>query len=264
MPDNPLLILLDTLSPVLPSSLLNPLYSLASLDLATLLHNPSQLLPLLVSLLTLYLALTSLLATLRSSLRLALALLKWGTIATALGAAYLGYHGAGTDGGIGGGVRDAVGYAERVGRGAYSLGRTGAGWYFSGSGSGDAAARNRERERARSASGRKRTWSRPTKEGGWDDPAAAEREGGVDEFVQDAMSKAKGAVYELFLGPTLGDEGAKKGKRGKKLEKEQQAGGGGLGGLAWQYAMRRAKGIWDEAVQGFERGGEPRKGRANR
>ncbi|GAA5860184.1 hypothetical protein JCM1840_002807 [Sporobolomyces johnsonii] len=263
MPDNPLLILLDTLSPVLPSSLLDPLYSLASLDLPSLLHNPSQLLPLLVSLLTLYLALTSLLATLRSSLRLAIALLKWGTIATALGAAYLGYHGAGTDGGVGGGVRDAVGYAERVGRGVYSLGRTGAGWYFSGSGAG-----SRARER-RSASGRKRTWSRPTREGGWDDPLAAsaaerEREGGVDEFVQDAVRKAKGAVYELFLGPTLGDEGVKKGKRGKKQEKEQQAGGGGVGGLAWQYAMRRAKGVWDEAVQGFERGGEPQKGRANR
>ncbi|GAA5952531.1 hypothetical protein JCM21900_003408 [Sporobolomyces salmonicolor] len=253
MPDNPLLVLLDSISPVLPSSVLNPLYSLASLDLASLYHNPSQLLPLVVSLVTCYLALTSLLSTLRSSIHLAFALLKWGAIGTALSAVYLGYHGAGTDEGVRGGVRDAVGYAERVGRGAYSLGRTGAGWYFSG-----------DRSRAgRSASGRKRTWSKPTGDGAWDDPA--ERDLGAEEFVQSAVRKAKGAVYEL-LNPLSGareETKASQGKRGKKQEKEQQA-GGGLGGLAWQYAMRRAKGVWDEAVQGFEGGGKPQKGRANR
>ncbi|GAA6030296.1 hypothetical protein JCM8097_009034 [Rhodosporidiobolus ruineniae] len=241
MPSNPLLLAVDLVSPYLPASLADPLYSLASFDFVNLVHNPLQIFPLLLSLLAVYWAWLSFLSSARFALRTSLALLKWGAIASVLGAVYLGYSGAGTEKGVTGGLNDAARIASVVGRGVYSLGRGGANYYL---GTKSSKHKRSAASNQRSASGRPRTWARPTSEGGWDDPNDANRDHEAEQFVGDVLRKAQETVFEFLTPPQ------EKVKRSAKKGGKQQQGpfDGGIGGLAWDLAMGKAKKAWDEVV----------------
>ncbi|GAA6002581.1 uncharacterized protein JCM10292_007742 [Rhodotorula paludigena] len=236
--ENPLLPVLDAISPYLPSSLSDPLYTLASLDVVALRDHPGQLVPLLLSLLAAYTAFLSFLSSARWAIRTTLALLKLGVVAAVVSAVYLGYQGAGTEQGVTGGVRDAAGYASSVGQTAYSLGRRGLGYYFSpGAGSSRAQSNTQARDRRRATTGR-------TSSRGWSDRSGDGA--GTDDFVNQALN----GVLE-FLNPSAGEAQDRVKRTAKKAKQEQQAGGsgGGLGGLAWDLAMGRAKKAWDDVVE---------------
>ncbi|BGP41704.1 hypothetical protein JCM10450v2_005767 [Rhodotorula kratochvilovae] len=239
---NPLLPVLDVAARYLPSSLSTPLYTLASFDLASLRDHPSQLLPLFLSLLAAYTALLSTLSTLRFALRTSVFLAKWGALGALGGAAYMAYQGAGTDRGAAGGVQDAAKYATLVGRGVYSLGRKGAGYYFGGGAPAPAAARAK-----RSSSGGRKT-AAPVGGKGWDD--------GRDTSAEEFVSSALGGVLE-FLNPGAGSAQEKVKRTAKRaaaagLAGNGGGGGGGIGGFAWDLAMGRAQKAWDEVVGGAE------------
>lgn len=278
---NPLLRLVDVVAPFLPHSLSDPLYSLALVDLASLSSNPSQLVPLVLSLLAGYTAFLSLLSSARFALRTALALVKWGAVAAVVGAVYLGYNGAGTERGVAGGVQDAADYAARVGGTAYSLGRYGARYWFGsnpssssssswfssngggGGGAGAAAARSRQareqrqqRRRAASASAAQRD----------DDPAAAGA-----HAAQDFVGQAFSSVLEFFgsnNGPSEGAQprqrrsrGSRAGSSPRDTTTDADSEGGGLSGFAWNLAMNRAKQAWDDLTGATDGSTAPAGGR---
>ncbi|GAA5864060.1 hypothetical protein JCM3774_006367 [Rhodotorula dairenensis] len=284
--NSPLLSLIDLVSPYLPARLTDPLYSLASLDLASLTSNPAQLLPLALSLLAGYTAILSFLSTARFAFRTALSLAKWGSIAAILSALYLGYNGAGSERGVSGGVQDAAGYATGVGKTLYSLGRHGANYWFASSAanhnnngggswwspsssSASTTARNRqarERRRRDSASRRGSDSARAA-----DDPAAAGA-----QAAQDFVGQAFSSVLE-FLNPATAGTGAggdhnnnNNNKRGQPRspraakQAQPQAAGDGLSGFAWNLAMGRAKKAWDEMTGAEATGGDDAKYSRNR
>lgn len=252
---NPLLPVLDVLSRYLPASLSDPLYTLASFDLASLRSQPSQLIPLALSLLAAYTAFLSTLSSLRFAFRTSVFVAKWGALAALGSAAYMAYQGIGTDKGAVGGAQDAAKWAQMAGKGVYSLGRKGAGYYFgsgasSSSSSSSSASRSRANKRASAA--RRKTAAPAGRDASWD----SGRDAQAEDFVQDALD----GVLE-FLNPGAGNaqetlkrtakraagvDGAEGNGKGKK------SGGGGLGGLAWDLAMGRAQKAWDAVVGGAE------------
>ncbi|GAA5993916.1 hypothetical protein JCM11641_006956 [Rhodosporidiobolus odoratus] len=237
----PLLPLVDLVAPYLPTSLADPLYTVATADLANLAQNPTQIVPLLVSLFAAYWAFLSFLSSARFAFRTSISLLKWGAIASVFGAAYMGYNSAGTQKGVTGGLNDAANLAGTVGKGVYSLGRKGAGYYLGSMGASKGSSK-------RSASGRPRSWSKPTSEGGWDDPHAG-RDTEAEEFVGGILKKAQQGVFEYLAPP---QEKVK--RSAKKSQPSFGGGGGGLSGFAWDLAMGKAKQAWDDFSEGSEAG----------
>ncbi|GAA6016443.1 hypothetical protein JCM10207_003864 [Rhodosporidiobolus poonsookiae] len=247
----PLLPLVDLVSPYLPRSLSDPLYTLATADLANLAQHPLQIFPLLLSLLAAYWAFLSFLSSARFAVRTTVALAKWGVVASLLGAVYMGYNSAGTDKGVVGGLTDAARIGSTVGKGVYSLGRKGAGYYFGG---GSSSSSSRNRNSKRSASGRPRTWARPTNDGGWDDPSSdGGRDVAAEEFVGDVLKKAQDAVFEFLAPPQDKVKRSAKKSKGSGLFGGNSNGGGGNGGingLLWDLAAGQAKKAWENAVEG--------------
>ncbi|GAA5928012.1 hypothetical protein JCM3775_002788 [Rhodotorula graminis] len=256
---NPLFAILDVASRFLPTAVSDPLYTLASADLASLRDHPSQLLPLVLSLLAAWTAFSSFVSWVRFGLRTSVFVAKWGALGALGTAAYMAYQGVGTDKGAVGGAQDAAKWATMAGRGIYSLGRKGAGYYFGdsfGAGSGaSSAARSRAQKRSSlSSSSRRKTAAPANDAGSWD----SGRDTQAEDFVQNAMGSvleflnpgAGGAQETLkrtakraAAGLVQGDEGGKKGSSG---------GGGGLSGFAWDLAMGKAQKAWDEVVGGAE------------
>ena len=269
--NSPLLGLIDLVSPYLPARLTDPLYSLASLDLASLSSNPAQLLPLALSLLAGYTAILSFLSTARFAFRTALSLIKWGSVAALLSALWLGYNGAGTERGVSGGVQDAAGYATGIGKTMYSLGQHGAKyWYGANTGGGSSwwspsssgsstTARNRQareqRRRRNSASRASSSSSSPYgSKSAADDPAAGA------QAAQDFVGQAFNSVLEYLNPPTTGADDDNRGKtrsstRTKKAQ-PQAAAADGLSGLAWNVAMGRVKKAWEEMTGGEATGAD--------
>lgn len=269
--NSPLLGLIDLVSPYLPARLTDPLYSLASLDLASLSSNPAQLLPLALSLLAGYTAILSFLSTARFAFRTALSLIKWGSVAALLSALWLGYNGAGTERGVSGGVQDAAGYATGIGKTMYSLGQHGAKyWYGANTGGGSSwwspsssgsstTARNRQareqRRRRNSASRASSSSSSPYgSKSAADDPAAGA------QAAQDFVGQAFNSVLEYLNPPTTGADDDNPGKtrsstRTKKAQ-PQAAAADGLSGLAWNVAMGRVKKAWEEMTGGEATGAD--------
>ena len=261
MPDsfNPLFAILDVVSRFLPTAVSDPLYTLASADLASLRDHPSQLIPLVLSLLAAWTALSSFLSWVRFGLRTSVFVAKWGALGALGTAAYMAYQGVGTDKGAVGGAQDAAKWASMAGRGIYSLGRKGASYYFGdsfGSSSSSSSSSARSRAQRRSSSSSRRKTAAPVNGGGadsWD----SGRDTQAEDFVQNAM----GSVLE-FLNPGAGGAqetlkrtakraaGLAQGDEGRK--KGNSSGGGGLSGLAWDLAMGRAQKAWDEVVGGGE------------
>ena len=269
--NSPLLGLIDLVSPYLPSRLTDPLYSLASLDLASLSSNPAQLLPLALSLLAGYTAILSFLSTARFAFRTALSLIKWGSVAALLSALWLGYNGAGTDRGVSGGVQDAAGYATGIGKTMYSLGQHGAKYWFgansntgggpswwspSSSAGSSTTARNRQareqRRRRRSSNSASRASS--SSSAAADDPTAAGA-----QAAQDFVGQAFNSVLEYLNPPTTGanDDNRGKTRSSTRTKKAQpQAAADGLSGLAWNVAMGRVKKAWEEMTGGEAMGAD--------
>ncbi|GAA5889360.1 hypothetical protein JCM8208_007854 [Rhodotorula glutinis] len=253
---NPLFAVLDVVSRFLPTAVSDPLYTLASADLASLRDHPSQLLPLVLSLLAAWTAFSSFLSWVRFGLRTSVFVAKWGALGALGTAAYMAYQGVGTEKGAVGGAQDAAKWATMAGRGIYSLGRKGAGYYFgdsfgAGSSSSSSSARSRAHKRS-SSSSRRKTAAPVNDAASWD----SGRDTQAEDFVQNAMGSvleflnpgAGGAQETLkrtakrAAGLAQGDEGRKKGG----------SGGGGLSGLAWDLAMGKAQKAWDEVVGGAE------------
>ncbi|GAA5822379.1 hypothetical protein JCM11251_006321 [Rhodosporidiobolus azoricus] len=236
----PLLPVVDFVAPYLPSSLSDPLYTLATFDLANLIQNPLQFFPLLLSLLAFYWAWLSFISSARFAVRTSIALAKWGAVLSVLGAVYMGYNSAGTEKGVVGGLNDAVRIGSTVGKGVYSLGRKGAGYYFG------AGKSSNSKYSKRSASGRARTWARPTNEGGWDDPHDSGRDVQAEEFVGDVLKKAQSAVFEFLSPPQEKVKRSAKKSQKASMPSIPNPMGGGLKGYAWDYAMGQAKKAWDD------------------
>ncbi|GAA6048326.1 hypothetical protein JCM3770_000950 [Rhodotorula araucariae] len=252
---NPLLPVLDVAARYLPTSLSTPMYTLASFDLASLRDHPSQLVPLVLSVLAAYTALLSTLSTVRFAVRTSVFVAKWGALGALGAAAYMAYHGAGTDRGAAGGVQDAAQYAQLVARGVYSLGRRGAAYYF---GAGAPAPARANRASAGSARGKT---AAPVGGKGWDDD-----DGGDDATAEEFVSRALAGVLE-FLSPGAGSAQEKVKRTAKRAAAAGLAGtgaganggAGGLGGFAWDLAMGRAQKVWDEVVGGTEDEGKKNK-----
>lgn len=222
--------LLSLLDPYLPTTLLAPLHQVVSS-----LSSPTSLLPLLLSLLTLYAALSSLYHTTRLALRLAWFFAKWGALLAAVGATFSSWSNWG---------KEEKGLAGT----AWSVGKRGVEWW------GDQPVKRRKH---RSASGRRRTWATANDDGEWDEPD----EGKV------AMEYVKERVL-TFLGAGEGDQlGTKKApglrgkgktlKKGEKVDKEKK--GVDLGSMAMNFALGRARKVWDELAEGL--GGTADEGR---
>ncbi|GAA5855999.1 hypothetical protein JCM8547_002934 [Rhodosporidiobolus lusitaniae] len=250
MPFNPVLPLIDLVSPYLPSSLADPLYTLATFDFSNLASHPTQIFPLILSLIAAYWAWLSFLSSARFAFRTTVSLLKWGAVASVLGAAYLGYQSAGTEKGVVGGLSDAAHTANIVGKGVYSLGRKGAGYYF--------GQRGASSKSKRSASGRSRSWARPTNDGSssWDDPSDRNLE--AEDFVGELLKKAQGAAFE-FLSPPQ-EKVKKTAKKSKSSVPSFGSGGsgGGLSGLAYDLAMGKAKKAFEEFTEGLTEEQKPK------
>ena len=272
--NSPLLGLIDLVSPYLPSRLTDPLYSLASLDLASLSSNPAQLLPLALSLLAGYTAILSFLSTARVAFRTALSLIKWGSVAALLSALWLGYNGAGTERGVSGGVQDAAGYATGIGKTMYSLGQHGAKYWFgansntgggpswwspSSSAGSSTTARNRQareqRRRRRSSNSASRASS--SSSAAADDPAAAGAQAAQD-FVGQAFSSVLEYLNPAPAGGVNNNNGGKTpGSRSTRSKQTQpEADADGLSGLAWNVAMGRVKKAWEEMTGGEATGAD--------
>ncbi|GAA5977415.1 hypothetical protein JCM10908_004972 [Rhodotorula pacifica] len=276
--NNPLLNVIDLVSPYLPARLTDPLYSLASLDLASLASNPAQLLPLALSLLAGYTAILSFLSTARFAFRTALSLAKWGSIAAVISAVYLGYTGAGTERGVSGGVQDAAGYATGVGKTLYSLGRHGANYWFASSAnnaagagsswfssSASTTARNRQARERRRRDSKSRAGSASYRSSGSgsaraDDPAAGA------QAAQDFVGQAFNSVLECLNPPAAGSgsQQSRNSRGAKRAPAQPAAGGDGLSGFAWNLAMGRAKKAWDEMTGGDGTAAEARSGGRSR
>ncbi|KAK4051679.1 hypothetical protein OIO90_004629 [Microbotryomycetes sp. JL221] len=200
--------MIDFVDPYLPNSLANSLYAvvdrLPTLDEA--ISNPTQLVPLLLSLFAVYAGFMSMYNTTRWAFRLGMFFVRWGLIATVLLTAWSGWNGIGTDEGVTKGVRQVGNVATR----AYGIGKTGVNWWLSSSGVGSTssssrtAGRRRSKRRSskqtrdssrrrRSASGAKKTWSTPDDDGIWDDPAE------VDLAAQDPTSDVLNTIKKTIL-----------------------------------------------------------------
>lgn len=278
--NSPLLGLIDLVSPYLPARLTDPLYSLASLDLASLSSNPAQLLPLALSLLAGYTAILSFLSTARFAFRTALSLIKWGSVAALISALYLGYNGAGTERGVSGGVQVAAGYATGIGKTMYSLGQHGAKYWFGNSGGSSSSwwsspssssgssttARNRQareqRRRRRSNSASRASSSYGSGSAGRsaaeDDPAAAGA-----QAAHDFVGQAFNSVLE-YLNPAPTGANDRSTRSKKQTPPPSPPQGDGLSGLAWNMAMGRVRKVWEEMTGGEATGAETRSGSRSR
>lgn len=251
------------LSPYLPPSLLSPLAHLLSLP-STLLADPSQLVPLLISLVTLYAAVMSLWSTTRLAFRAVWFTLKWGAIAAALAATFSSWNGGG---GEGGGWVEGFKGAGRVGRAAWGVGRTGVEWWANSQnlggkeeeeagGRGKGAQGRAPRKTTgggagrgrKSASGSKRTWARASDDGGWDDPDEG------DEREQDPI-KALQETLMTFLAPappppppSQAKKGRKPATKGKKVtvERPEERPATDLASLMRNYAWARVSKVWED------------------
>ncbi|BGP17988.1 hypothetical protein JCM10213_005027 [Rhodosporidiobolus nylandii] len=240
MPLNPILPIVDLVAPYIPASLADPLYTIATADLASLAQHPTQIFPLLLSLFAAYWAWLSFLSSARFAFRTTLALAKWGAIAAVVGAIWMGYNGAGTAKGVTGGLSDAARIYSTVGKGVYSLGRGGVGYYLGSRGAGNSNSK-------RSASGRPRTWSKPVSGGGWDSPADEGRDTQAEEYVGNVLKKAQEVFFEYLAPP---QEQVKRSAKKGKNSLPDFGRPSGLGGIAYDVAMGKAKKAWDEFADG--------------
>lgn len=269
MSPNPLLSLLDSVDPYLPSSLTTPLYTVLTTP-SSALSDPSQLLPLALTLFAAYAAFLSFYSTLRTTYRVALFALKWGTAAAVLGAGYSAYSNVGTEQGALSGLRNAQQVAQRV----YAVGRTGVDWWMGSQANTGAKGARSTRLRRRgagtrkSASGVKRTWATATDDGGWDDPAEVDLGAGADnDDTADVLGFVRRAAM-TFLAPGQHPNAgsadgrpraqtrartqakAKAKKASNKAGNKNNNGADDLGSLATEYAMGRARRAWNDFMGG--------------
>ncbi|KAI5480646.1 hypothetical protein MNV49_007573 [Pseudohyphozyma bogoriensis] len=233
-------------APYLPASIAGPLHQLLTLP-ATIFENPSQLVPILISLLTLYAAIVSLLNSARLAFRMAWFTIKWGAIAAAVGAAVSGYNGWGA-GDNNGGAWEGLATAGRMGKSALRLGKQGVEWWASsGARAASSSSSGQRRSSKKSASGRPRTWAKANDDGGWDDPSEVD-----DADANDAVKWVQDSVLTFLNRATTPDE--KKGKKppssrarakAEKKAKQAEDDGDALSDWAMRYAAGSAKKWWD-------------------
>ncbi|GAA5913101.1 uncharacterized protein JCM6883_006522 [Sporobolomyces salmoneus] len=238
-----LLDLLDLGAPYLPRALTAPLYTLASQlpsSPSDILHNPSSLLPLLVTLASAYFAFNQFLGTLRWGVRTGFTLLKLGVVGSVVLAVWRGYENIGTEKGVVGGMRDVYSTVERVGSTVYRVGKQGTGWYFGGSGADTrAAGRRTKRSTKKSTNAKKRMW---------EDPEEVDLgKENTEDFVRNAMEKAKG-VWGMFNPDSSATKGT--GRRSKR-----SGGKEGGNGFVWNLLAGQAKKVWEDTVEGMEQPG---------
>ncbi|KAM0751419.1 hypothetical protein T439DRAFT_325560 [Meredithblackwellia eburnea MCA 4105] len=232
--------------PYLPSSITVPLSKILALS-QSYLTDPTQLIPLLISLLTLYAAVMSIWSTTRMVIRTVWFLVRWGAVLVAVGAVYQGF---GRDGTGNGGWRESVDTVGKVGRTAWGLGKQGVDWWAQSSSSSPTSRNGRGRgagkgKTPKSASGARRTWSQPTQDGGWDDPEEIDL-ADTTNVVQDVLRKLSDGVL-TFLAPDTTSTTTSTSKRGvKKGKKKQEGEKDDLGGLAYRYLVGRARRAWDD------------------
>ncbi|ORY83507.1 hypothetical protein BCR35DRAFT_303357 [Leucosporidium creatinivorum] len=233
--NNPLEQVYQLLLPYLPHSIASPLHQLLAVP-SNILENPSQLVPLAISFLALYAAVISFYNTARSALRFGWFLTKWGAILSALAVAWSGWNNAGTEEGATKGLRTA----GNIGKQAFGLGAQGINWWMGGDNKRTAG----RASRSRSASGRKRTWAKATDDGGWDDPDEVDLGAGAN----DVMKSVQDAVLTFLSSPgeAAKDSGKKDKSKAKKSTKKAQQEGVDLGSMATDYAMGRAKKVWQD------------------
>lgn len=208
---------MEALLQLLPYSIARPLSQLGSLSLSS-----SSVVPLLVSAVTLYFAVLSLVSTFRYTFRLALFFLKWGAIGLVLTSVWASFTGNPLP------VSSAQGLA--VGRTAWSLGSRGV-----------------------------RTWIGSTNERR---TAPSGRRGVRDWDEQEDRSEVESIEsLQRRLFSFLGASGSSP-KKARKLKKstrpsqkrQQQAAtsDGGLSELAVELALGKARRMWDDLVNGSD------------
>ena len=202
----------------LPRSIVDPLLSLARLDV-----DSSSIIPLCVSLATLYFAILSLYSTARYSLRLAFFFVKYGVILSALVAIWAAYTG------------NPLPYKSvQVGKTAFSLGKRGVQYW--------AGANTAPRDRGSySASGKKKNWASINDDGTYNDPNDLVSNQEAFQGIQDAVLSYLGQEKK---------EKPRKLKKGKKEQAKKGAATGGLNGMAMDYAWGKARKIWDDLNDG--------------
>lgn len=230
MADNPLEQLYASIAPYLPSSFANPIHQLITLP-KTLLDNPAQLIPLLVSLVTIYAAVVSAWNTARMALRALWFTMKWGAIIAAVTTSFSSYKNWGNPDA----TNDSLETVGRIGKTALGLGKQGANWWVN---SGDSQ---------RSASGRPRRWAATSGDDGWKDS------GEQDDDMSDPIKAFQETVLTFLRdapAPSSQDKKKRKLKKKTKGKAKPAEKGGGLSGWATTYALQRAKGMWDDLVEG--------------
>ncbi|GAA5934385.1 uncharacterized protein JCM15063_004560 [Sporobolomyces koalae] len=247
-----LLDLVDLGAPYLPRAVTAPLYTLISQlpsSPSEIIHNPTSLVPLFVTVLSAYFAFNQFIGTARWAVRTVISLLKLGVIASTFAAVYMGYENAGTEKGVVGGIQEAYHTAERVGRGVFSVGQKGFGWYFGNSFGAknnwdSRSARRTRRSTTKSTNAKKRMWE--------EDPEEVDLgKQSTDEFVKNAMDKARG-IWGIFNSEEV-PATAKKNRNAKQTRSGSSAEGGG--GFVWNLLANQAKKVWNDAVQGLEQPG---------
>ena len=241
------------LPPPLSSALLSVSAALpSSLSLPS---SVSSLLPILLSLTTLYFTLLSLYSTTRFALRLAWWSLKWGTLAAAVATAYSGWSSGGANG-TGGWAEGARNLAT-AGSGVYGVGRRGVEWWAQNGGWGandDAPGTGRGPARrtgkgrrgtsgSRSASGAPRTWAAASDDGGWDTPG--------DEADPDPIKYIQKSLLTFLNSPPPPAATPEKKLRKGKKSAETPAPAIDFGAMAMDFAMGKARKAWDDLSQGF-------------
>ena len=212
----------------LPRSIVDPLLSLAKLDLSS-----GSIVPLLISLATLYFAIISVYSTFRYSLRLAFFFLKYGVILSALVAIWAGYTGT------------PIPYNSSLeaGKTAFNLGKRGV-QYWAGNA---ASSSNRG---SYSASGRKKSWSSINDEGGYDGPNNLVSNREAFQGIQEAVLG--------YLGQDKKEAPRKLQKKGRKDQgKKGATAGGGLSDMALNFAWGKARKMWDD-LSGQKQNGKNR------
>ncbi|GAA5883938.1 hypothetical protein JCM16303_004711 [Sporobolomyces ruberrimus] len=256
-----LLDLLDIGAPYLPRAITAPLYTIANQlpsSPSDLFKNPSSLLPLIVTLFSAYFAFNQFIGTLRWGVRTVLTLLKLGVVGTTIAAVYMGYENVGTEKGVSGGLREAYETAERVGKGVWNVGKKGSRWYF-----GDQFATGKGNTRAGRRTRRSTAKSTNEKKRMWEDPEEVDLGSnggkGTEEFVKDAMDKAKG-IWGMFNQDTT----ERNSRSGSSSSKRKRSGGGDQGGFVWNLLANQAKKVWDDTVEGMDQPGAKTKKRNSR
>ena len=243
-----LLDLLDLGAPYLPRAVTAPLYTIANQlpsSPSDVINNPSSVLPLIVTVFSAYLAVNQFLSTVRWGVRTAFTFLKLGVVASVVMAVWKAYDGVGTDKGVTGGIREAYGTAEKVGRGIWNVGKQGSGWYFAGTGRDTSrSARRTRRSTAKSTNAKKRMWEDP------DEVDLAQES--TEDFVKNALDKARG-IWGMF-NPDESSSSTSNSNARRASKKRGETGGEGSG-FVWNLLANQAKKVYQDAVEGLEQPG---------